>query len=86
VIVLSIQARLNEDKIEESQKLAEQLVAENPDWLPGKRLQATIALYLNDNAAAEKLFQDLILKSPADAQYTNDCDNSEKFDKGETCN
>jgi Tfp pilus assembly protein PilF len=71
VVVLSIQARMNEDQLEDAQKLADQLQTEYPDWTPAKRLCATIALYLDENATAEKLFQELILASPADEQATN---------------
>ncbi len=71
VIVLSIQARLNESRLEEAQQLAERLLTDNPDWQPAKQLRATIALYLNDYTTAEKLFQELILDSPGDVQAVN---------------
>jgi tetratricopeptide (TPR) repeat protein len=71
VVVLSIQSRINEDKLEDARKLAEQLLAENPTWQPAKRLLATVALYLSDFAGAEKLFQELILDSPTDEQIMN---------------
>jgi tetratricopeptide (TPR) repeat protein len=71
IIVLSIQARLNEDKLEEANQLAEQLLKDNPDWLPAKKLRATIALYLDDFLVAEKLFQELILAVPSDEQAKN---------------
>ncbi|MDR0608907.1 MAG: hypothetical protein LBG58_02260 [Planctomycetaceae bacterium] len=71
IIVLSIQARLNEDKLEEASQLAEQLLKDNPDWLPAKKLRATIALYLDEFLIAEKLFQELILAVPSDEQAKN---------------
>ena len=71
VVVLSIQSRMNEDQLEDARKLAEKLAAENPTWLPAKRLLATVALYLGDYAGAEKLFQELILDSPSDEQAVN---------------
>ncbi|MCL2623614.1 MAG: tetratricopeptide repeat protein [Planctomycetaceae bacterium] len=71
VVVLSIQARINEDQLENAHKLAEKLLTENPTWQPAKRLLATVALYLGDFAEAEKLFQELILESPSDEQVIN---------------
>jgi tetratricopeptide (TPR) repeat protein len=71
VIVLSIQSRLNDDQLEEAQKLAEQLQADFPDWEPVRKLRATIALYLSDFVTAEKLFQEMILVSPTDDQAAN---------------
>ena len=71
VVILSIQSRLYEDKLEDAKRLAETLVTEYPTWLPGKSMLATIALYLGDYAGAEKLFQELILASPSDEQITN---------------
>jgi predicted Zn-dependent protease len=66
IIILSINARLNENKLEEARQLAEQLLADNPDWFPAKKLRATIALYLDEFPLAEKLFQDLMLANPSD--------------------
>ena len=71
VVVLSIQARINEDRLEDARKLAEQLLGENLDWQPAKRLLATVTLYLGDYTESEKLFQELILDSPADEQIMN---------------
>ena len=71
VVVLSVQARINEDKLENARELAEKLLAENPTWQPAKRLLATVALYLGDYVGAEKLFQELILELPGDEQITN---------------
>ena len=71
VVVLSIQSRINEDQLEDARTLAENLLTENPAWQPAKRLLATIALYLGNYGEAEKLFQELILDSPADEQIAN---------------
>ena len=71
VVVLSIQARINDDKLEDARTLAEKLLTEHPAWQPAKRLVATIALYLGDYAGAEKLFQEMLLDSPTDGQVTN---------------
>lgn len=71
VIVLSIQARINEDQVEEARKLADQLLDEDPEWEAAKKLRATIALYLNEYSEAEKYFQELIIASPSDAQAAN---------------
>jgi tetratricopeptide (TPR) repeat protein len=71
VVVLSIQSRINEDQLEDARKLAEQLLTENPTWLPAKHLLAMVALYLGDYVGAEKLYQELILNSPADEQAMN---------------
>lgn len=71
VLALSIQARMNDDKLEEAQDLAEKLLKDNPDLEAAKRLRATIALYLGDSLTAEKLFQELILAAPTDTQAVN---------------
>ena len=71
VVVLSIQARINEDQLEEARQLAESLLASDTTWQPAKRLLATVALYLGDYVEAERLFQELILDSPMDSQAAN---------------
>ena len=71
VVVLSIQARINQDQLDDARTLAEKLLTENPTWQPAKRLLATVALYLDNYAEAEKLFQELVLESPSDEQIIN---------------
>ena len=71
VVVLSVQARISEDHLEDARTLAEKLLTENPDWQPAQRLLATVALYLGDYAEAERLYQVLILDSPSDEQAAN---------------
>lgn len=71
VVLLAVRARMNDDILEEAQQLADELMNDNPDWMPGIKLQATIALFLNDYGRAERLFQQLILATPSDDQATN---------------
>jgi tetratricopeptide (TPR) repeat protein len=71
VLALSIQMRVNEDKLEEAKPLAEKLLADDPTSASAKRLCATVALYLQDYSKAEKLFQELLLESPTDSQAAN---------------
>lgn len=71
VVILKVQSLLNDDKLEEAQQLIQQLVQDLPDWMPGVKLQATIALYLSDYKRAENLFQQLILVNPSDDQAAN---------------
>jgi tetratricopeptide (TPR) repeat protein len=61
VLVLSIQMKINDDKLEEAKPLAEKLLADDPNSPSAKRLCATVALYLEDYPAAEKLFEELLL-------------------------
>ncbi|MCL2744391.1 MAG: tetratricopeptide repeat protein, partial [Planctomycetaceae bacterium] len=71
VLALSIQARVNDDRLEEAKQLAEKLLAEDPNSPSVKRLRATIALYLDDYPTAEKLFEELLLADPLEAQNKN---------------
>ena len=71
VLVLSIQMRINDDKLEEAKRLAEKLLADDPNSASAKKLYATVALYLNDYPVAEKLFEELLLASPLETQHTN---------------
>ncbi|MCL2304971.1 MAG: tetratricopeptide repeat protein [Planctomycetaceae bacterium] len=71
VLALSIQMKINDDKLEEAKPLAEKLLAEDPNSSSAKRLCATVALYLNDYATAEKLFEELLLASPLESQNAN---------------
>ncbi|MDR1477869.1 MAG: tetratricopeptide repeat protein [Planctomycetaceae bacterium] len=71
VLLLSIQSRLNDNTPEEAKKLADKLAGDFPDFEAATRIRATIALYLNDYPAAEKLFQELIVISPSDTQAVN---------------
>jgi Tfp pilus assembly protein PilF len=71
VLALSIQMRVNDDKLEEAKPLAEKLLADDPTSASAKRLCATVALYLQDYPKAEKLFQELLLESPTDSQAAN---------------
>jgi predicted Zn-dependent protease len=71
VLVLSIQMKINDDKLEEAKELAEKLLTEDPTSPSVKRLRATVALYLNDYPTAEKLFQELLLASPSETQNAN---------------
>ena len=71
VLVLSIQMKINDDKLEEAKPLAQKLLADDPDSPNAKRLCATVALYLEDYLTAEKLFEELLLASPLETQYAN---------------
>ena len=71
VLVLSVQMRINDDKLEEAKPLAEKLLADDPASPAAKKLCATVALYLNDYPTAEKLFEELLLASPLETQHTN---------------
>jgi predicted Zn-dependent protease len=71
VLVLSIQMKINDDKLEEAKPLAEKLLADDPASSSAKRLCATVALYLENYPAAEKLFEELLLASPLESQNAN---------------
>jgi len=71
VLVLSIQMKITDDKLEEAKPLAEKLLADDPNSDSAKRLCATVALYLNDYSTAEKLFEELLLASPLETQNAN---------------
>ena len=71
VLVLSIQMKINDDKLEEAKPLAEKLLADDPNSASAKKLCATVALYLNDYSTAEKLFEELLLASPLETQNAN---------------
>ena len=71
VLILSIQMKINDDKLEEAKPLAEKLLADDPNSAAAKKLRATVALYLNDYATAEKLFEELLLASPLETQNAN---------------
>jgi Tfp pilus assembly protein PilF len=71
VLVLSIQMRINDDKLEEAKPLAEKLLADDPSSASAKKLRATVALYLEDYPTAEKLFEELLLASPSETQNAN---------------
>jgi len=71
VLVLSIQMKINDDKLEEAKPLAEKLLADDPTSASAKKLCATVALYLNDYPVAEKLFEELLLASPLEPQNAN---------------
>ncbi|MDR0392587.1 MAG: tetratricopeptide repeat protein [Planctomycetaceae bacterium] len=71
VLALSIQMRISDDKLEEAKPLAEKLLADDPTSSGAKRLRATVGLYLREYTLAEKLFQELLLESPTDAQAQN---------------
>jgi len=71
VLALSIQMNVGDNKLEEAKTLADKLLAEEPTSHPFKRLRATIALYLDDYATAEKLFEELMLADPLETQNTN---------------
>jgi len=71
VLILSVQMRINEDQLEEAQRLAQRLFTEDPNSESVKRLRGTISLYLSDYAAAEKLFQELVTANANDHQAVN---------------
>jgi len=71
VLTLAIQMRMNDDQLEEAQKLSQRLLAEDPNSASFKRLRATIALYLNDYTGAERMFQELVTADPNDHQAVN---------------
>ncbi|MDR0390671.1 MAG: tetratricopeptide repeat protein [Planctomycetaceae bacterium] len=71
VLALSIQMRVSDDKLEEARPLADKLLSDDPTLAAAKRLRATVGLYLREYPLAEKLFQELLLESPTDAQAQN---------------
>ena len=71
VLVLSIQMKINDDKLEEAKPLAEKLLKDDPSSASAKKLCATVALYLNDYATAEKMFEELLLANPLETQNAN---------------
>jgi predicted Zn-dependent protease len=71
VLILSIQMRINDDQLEEAQRLSQRLLAEDPNSEAVKRLRATVALYLNDYTGAERMFQELITADSNDHQAVN---------------
>ena len=71
VLVLSIQMKINDDKLEEAKPLAQKLLADDTSSPSAKRLCATVALYLEDYPTAEKLFEELLLASPLETQHAN---------------
>jgi len=71
VLILSIQMRINDDKLEEAKPLAEKLLKDDPASLSAKELGATVALYLDDYSTAEKLFEELLLASPLETKHAN---------------
>jgi len=71
VLMLSIQMRINDDQLEEAQRLAQRLFAEDPNSESVKRLRGTISLYLSDYAGAERLFQEMVTANPNDHQAVN---------------
>jgi len=71
VLILSIQMRINDDKLEEAKPLAEKLMKDNPALPSARELLATVALYLEDYSAAEKLFEELLLASPMETKHAN---------------
>ncbi|MDR2345281.1 MAG: tetratricopeptide repeat protein [Planctomycetaceae bacterium] len=71
VLILTVQMRINDDKLEEAMPIAQKLLAEDPTSAPARRLCATVALYLQNYTLAEDLFQNLLLESPSDAQAQN---------------
>ena len=71
VLILSIQMKINDDKLEEAKPLADKLLAEDPTSASAKRMCATVSLYLEDYLTAEKLFEELLLASPLETQNAN---------------
>jgi predicted Zn-dependent protease len=71
VLILSIQMRISDDQLEEAQRLAQQLFTEDPKSEAVKRLRGTISLYLNDYAAAERTFQEMVTANANDHQAVN---------------
>lgn len=70
-LTLAVLIRMRENKIPEAMTFAKTLLEEAPDSVEAKRLSATLSLYLNDFATAEKQFQEIVLASPADANAVN---------------
>jgi predicted Zn-dependent protease len=68
VLALSVNTKLADDDLTGARRLAESLVAEDPN---AKQLLATVALFQGEYATAEKLFQDIVVESPANIAATN---------------
>lgn len=71
VLAQSINMRMNDGDLNGARQLADKLFAEHPNAPQAKKLVATIALFQQDYATAEKLFQELVVASPMDADSTN---------------
>ena len=71
VLILSIQMKINDDKLEEAEPLAEKLLKDEPALLSARELRATVALYLDDYSTAEKLFEELLLAAPMETKHAN---------------
>jgi len=71
VLILSIQMKIRDDKLEEAKPLAEKLLKDDPASLSAKELGATVALYLEDYSTAEKLFEELLLAAPMETKHAN---------------
>ena len=78
VLSLAITTRLNDNQLDEARALVENLSKLDKKLNPQqgesdntKRLIGLVSLYRRDYATAERYFQDLVLKSPNDADATN---------------
>lgn len=71
VLALSALQRLSDDDLQGARQLAEKLASEDSAADGPKRLIATIALFQEDYATAEKLFQEVLNAFPSDIQATN---------------
>ena len=77
VLSLAVTTKLNDNQIDEAKTLVEALFKLDKKLNPQgesdntKRLIGLVSLYRRDYATAERYFQDLVLKSPNDADATN---------------
>lgn len=71
VLALAVVHRIRENKIDEADKFAERLMKADPNSPEPKRLAARLALFAENYAKAEKLFQELVVISPTDETAIN---------------
>lgn len=71
MLALLVLLNLREDKLDEAKQVADRLLAEDANSAESKRLAGSVALFVDDYAVAEKLFQSLVIESPSDAAAVN---------------
>ncbi|MDD3587457.1 MAG: tetratricopeptide repeat protein [Thermoguttaceae bacterium] len=71
VLSLAVVVALNENKLDEAGKYADQLLKNDPESVAVMKTCANVALFRNDFARAEQLFQAALVKAPNDTQITN---------------
>ena len=71
VLALAVTQKLNDHDIQGAMAFAEHLVKAKPNDNETKRILATVSLYQENFAQAEKLFQEIVVASPMDAAAIN---------------